>query len=117
MPIIWLDSVVHEADENAMAQKKLKKLTKLLIVFDDEELCEKYIRQLALSEKVIFIVSGSIGKVVLPVFHDLVQLTVILIYAAKQDYYEKKFKSETYPKASTTNIICFYCKNAFLQRI
>ncbi|CAF4910205.1 unnamed protein product, partial [Rotaria sp. Silwood1] len=69
MPIIWLDTEVHNTEDNAELKKKLKDLTQSLTVFDDEEQCEKHIRQLALSEQVIFIVSGSFGSIAIPNLH------------------------------------------------
>ncbi|CAF3726711.1 unnamed protein product [Rotaria socialis] len=103
IPIIWLDAAVHETEENVTLKGLLKRLTKKLTSFDDGDLCIRYIQQLAMSEQVIFIVSGSMGNNVIPTVRDLVQVKIIYIYCKEKTYYRKKFDLELYPKASTNN--------------
>jgi hypothetical protein len=100
MPIIWLDIDVHETDANIELQKRLKGTTRLLKVFNVDELCEDHIRQLTVDERVIFIVSGSSSTVIISLVHDLSQIKVIYIYSREIDYYEKKFQG--YQKVNIT---------------
>ena len=90
MSIIWLDPEVHEDSANEM-KSVLYELTKSLLVFNNDEDCEEYIRELDINEQIILIVSGSIGSEIIPRIHDSKQINVIYIYTTKKIYYTKKF--------------------------
>ena len=92
MPIVWLDTNVRDSEENQQMKDELKQLTKSLEAFTNINLCEDYIRRFATTDKVILIVSGSIGSGIIPLLHDSTQLNVIYIYCVAGEYFKKKFE-------------------------
>ncbi|CAF1576083.1 unnamed protein product, partial [Rotaria sordida] len=80
MPVIWLDNEVRDSEENLKMQDELNVVTPSLKVFNNIEDCEDYIRKLATTDKVILIVAGSVGSILVPSVYDSEQIDVIYIY-------------------------------------
>ena len=63
--LLWLDQNVNSTDDNRETQQKLRQVINHLQTFSDSNQCEEYIRQIS-KEKVVLIVSGSLGYEVVP---------------------------------------------------
>ncbi|CAF1394223.1 unnamed protein product, partial [Rotaria sordida] len=63
--LIWLDASVNDTQENIDAQRQLRKLINFLKTFEDADKCEQYIRSLPKDDRIVFIVSGRFGVIVL----------------------------------------------------
>jgi hypothetical protein len=89
--LVWCDANVNETEENQEMQIKLRSSINYLQIFDNADECEQYIKQIKL-EKVVLIVSGRIGPLLVPRIHDLRQLTSIYVYC------ENRVKHENWAK-------------------
>ncbi|CAF1113254.1 unnamed protein product [Didymodactylos carnosus] len=77
--LIWLDAKVKTSKDNLNTQMQLKKVINFLKIFDNLLECEQYIRRVQ-NEKVVLIVSGRLGREIVPNIHDLPQLNSIYVY-------------------------------------
>ncbi|CAF3382494.1 unnamed protein product [Rotaria socialis] len=82
--LMWLDANVHTTEDNIDAQVKLREAINFLQTFDKENECEEAIRNIV-NEKVVLIVSGRLGRNVVPRLHDLSQLTCVYVYCFDKD--------------------------------
>ncbi|CAF4747223.1 unnamed protein product [Rotaria sp. Silwood1] len=80
---LWLDRNVNSTEDNIKTQKELRRMINHLRIFDNIDKCEEYIRQIT-QEKVILIVSGSLGRDFVPRLHDLPQLTACYVFCQDQ---------------------------------
>ncbi len=76
---LWLDQNIDSTQGNRDTQKELRHVINHLRTFDNSDECEKYIRQIN-QEKVILIVSGSLGQEIVPRLHDLPQLSACYVF-------------------------------------
>jgi len=77
--LLWLDANVHKTDDNIKSQRKLREAINFLQIFDQVDQCEENIRKIEY-EKVVFIVSGRLGREIVPRLHDLPQLNSVYVY-------------------------------------
>jgi len=78
--LIWLDAQVHKIEENRQAQIQLRNIINHLKTFDNENDCQKYILSISPQDRVVLIVSGQLGRAIVPHVHDLRQIISIYIY-------------------------------------
>ncbi|CAF3690428.1 unnamed protein product [Rotaria sp. Silwood1] len=78
--LLWLDASVNATEENIQAQQCLRTSINCLETFENDEQCECYIQSLSSQDRVVFIVSGRLGKVIVPRLHSLRQLSSIYVY-------------------------------------
>ncbi|CAF0769370.1 unnamed protein product [Rotaria sordida] len=76
---LWLDKSVNKTEDNIDTQKELRQIINDLRTFDNSDECEKYIRQIT-QEKVVLIVSGGLGRQIVPRLHDLPQFSACYIF-------------------------------------
>ncbi|CAF3457165.1 unnamed protein product [Rotaria sp. Silwood1] len=76
---LWLDQNVDSTQDNRDTQQELRKIINHLRTFDNSDQCEQYIRKIT-QEKVILIVSGSLGRQVVPRLHDLPQFSACYVF-------------------------------------
>ncbi|CAF3973040.1 unnamed protein product, partial [Rotaria sp. Silwood1] len=69
---LWLDQNVNLTQDNLQTQKELRQVINHLRTFDNIDECEQYIRNIT-KEKVVLIVSGSLGRQIVSRLHDLPQ--------------------------------------------
>ena len=86
--LIWLDANIHDSD-NAQLQRKLRDAVRQFKAFDNSRDCEEYIREKDQKDQIILIVSGQLGKDVVPRLHSLESLVSIYIFCGNQDWNEK----------------------------
>lgn len=76
--IVWLDK---NADPVQFDKTRLRELINYCQIFCNMEDCLAYIHAASL-EKIFFIVSGSLGQEIVPIVHDLSQVTFMYIFCA-----------------------------------
>jgi hypothetical protein len=94
--LIWLDPHVDTNDENRMTQTFLRKILTCLVIFDDIETCEKWLKECDTNAKIILIVSGAYGEKIVPKIHYL--STIISIYIYCLDVKRNERWAKNYPK-------------------
>ena len=80
---LWLDQNVNKTEDNLQTQQELRQLINHLRTFDNADQCEQYIRKIT-KEKVILIVSGSLGRELVPRLHDLPQFSTCYVFCQDQ---------------------------------
>ncbi|CAF3159823.1 unnamed protein product, partial [Rotaria sp. Silwood2] len=80
---LWLDQNVNSTQDNIQTQKELRQVINHLRTFDNIDECEKYIRKIT-KEKVVLIVSGSLGRQIVPQLHDLSQFSACYVFCQDQ---------------------------------
>lgn len=94
-PVIWLDSSVNTSKENLEGQRLICSSIDHLKTFDKIDLCEEHLRSLASEERIILIVSGRLGRELIPRIHDLRQVSLIYVYCldrAANEPWAKQYK-------------------------
>ncbi|CAF3965293.1 unnamed protein product, partial [Adineta steineri] len=77
--LVWLDSLVNISQENIDTKVLLRNAINNLQAFDDSDKCVEYI-QLVSEERIVLIVSGRLGREVVPRIHQLPHLIAIYVY-------------------------------------
>ncbi|CAF3345867.1 unnamed protein product [Rotaria sp. Silwood1] len=80
---LWLDQNVNSTQDNLQTQKELRQVINHLRTFDKSDECEQYIRKIT-KEKVVLIVSGSLGRQLVPQVHDLRQFSACYVFCQDQ---------------------------------
>jgi len=94
-PLIWLDSLVNTSEENLDGQKLIRASIDHLKKFDNVNKCEEYIRSIAQDERIILIVSGRLGREIIPRIHQLRQVSSIYVYCldkSANEQWAKQYK-------------------------
>ncbi|CAF0848007.1 unnamed protein product [Adineta steineri] len=83
--LIWLDSNIDENDEDCQYTiTKLRHVIDIMYPFTDGEQCIEFIDSLT-DEKVCMVISGSLGKRILPEIHDMPQVDTIFIFCEDEE--------------------------------
>lgn len=77
--IVWLDANTN-IEQNRTAEQELRSIINHLQKFQDVAQCEKYIRKRSRNERILLIVSGQLGREIVPSIHDLRVVTSIYVY-------------------------------------
>ncbi|CAF1178735.1 unnamed protein product [Didymodactylos carnosus] len=86
--LIWIDENANKTEDNLTTQKRLRAKINFLKIFEKIDECEQYIQKIK-DEKIILIVSGSVGRQLVPKIHDLTQLSAIYVYCMDKINNEK----------------------------
>lgn len=78
--LIWLDSSVNTSTENVATQKQFRSILHHFKTFENAQNCEEYIRNKSEHDRIFFIVSGQLGREIVPRIHDYRQLFSIYVY-------------------------------------
>jgi hypothetical protein len=92
---LWLDRNVDSTQDNRDTQQALRQVINHLRTFDNTDEFEQYIQQIT-QEKVVLIVSGSLGREVVPRLHDLPQVSACYVFC--QDKKANKEWADKYHK-------------------
>ncbi len=76
---LWLDQNVDSTQDNRDTLQELRQVINHLCTFRNSDDCEQYIREIT-QEKVVLIVSGSLGRQVVPRLHDLPQFSACYVF-------------------------------------
>ncbi|CAF1180695.1 unnamed protein product [Adineta steineri] len=85
--LVWLDLKVDNSEQNQTLQKRLRQYTTSLVTFNDLELCEQWIKTRLNDEKILFIVSGALGRKILPNIHQVKSIIAIYVFCLRPQYH------------------------------
>ena len=78
--LIWLDAAVNSSKENIKAQQELRASINHLLTFQEDQQCLKHINSLPKDDRVVLIVSGRLGRIVVPQIIQFQQIISIYVY-------------------------------------
>lgn len=83
--IIWLDAGIDENDDDDCHHilSKLQRVVNEIHTFTDIEECIEFVKQVV-NEKIFLITSNNAGKNIIPVIHDLPQMSVCYIFCTNE---------------------------------
>ncbi len=84
--LVWLDVNVHH---NRDTEQKLRSINKNLKKFDDVKQCQEYIQKTSEKDQLILIVSGSLGREIVPSIDNYQQILSIYVYCVDKEGNEK----------------------------
>jgi hypothetical protein len=87
--LIWLDTEVNKNVENRHAQQQLHSMIYNFKSFEDPHECQEYIQRAPTNYRIVLIVSGTLGRRVVPYIHDLKQISSIYIYCVDKQKNEQ----------------------------
>ncbi|CAF0761430.1 unnamed protein product [Didymodactylos carnosus] len=96
--LLWLDQNVNESKDNRETQTQLRRSINCLWTFESGNECEEHIGQ-SKDEKIVLIVSGRLGREIVPRVHDLPQLSAIYVYCMDKrtnEIWAKAYKKITH---------------------
>ncbi|CAF4213194.1 unnamed protein product, partial [Didymodactylos carnosus] len=107
--LLWLDQNVNKSKDNLETQAQLRRSINCLLTFESAIECEEHIRERK-DEKIVLIVSGRLGREIVPRVHDLSQLSAIYVYCMDQTTNERwaKFHEKLIKESSDTKISRLY---------
>ncbi|CAF0862704.1 unnamed protein product [Didymodactylos carnosus] len=86
--LVWCDKLANNVVKENIEQK-LRTIINYLKIFDNIEICEKYIRENIKNLKVILIVSDQFGQIIVPRLQDLSQLMAVYVYCEEKQSSEQ----------------------------
>ena len=86
--LIWLDTNV-DAQKNQNTQEKLRTIINHIKKFNDADECKNYIEQTSKDDRLVLIVSGQLGRQIVPSIHQLRQVSAIYINSEDKESDEK----------------------------
>lgn len=78
--LIWLDAAVNSSKENLKAQQKLRATINHLLSFEEEQQCLHHMDSLPKGDRVVLIVSGRLGRMIVPKIIQVRQIISIYVY-------------------------------------
>ncbi|CAF0781221.1 unnamed protein product [Adineta steineri] len=115
--LIWLDNNINESNVDCSNTiKQLKRVVNNINTFTDGEECLEFIQTIN-NNKVCMIVSGSLGKHIVPHVHDMSQVDTIFIFCNNQEWHKQWAKEWPKIKGVFTDItsICEALKQTSQQ--
>ncbi|CAM4840345.1 unnamed protein product, partial [Rotaria magnacalcarata] len=82
--LIWLD-LNTSAKEKRDTEQKLRSIINHLKKFQDVKQCQQYIEERSHKERIIMIVSGRLGREIVPSIHELRQVISIYVYCMDKE--------------------------------
>ncbi|CAF4087493.1 unnamed protein product [Adineta steineri] len=94
--LIWLDNNINQNNaECNNTHEQLKRVVNNVNTFTDREECAEFIQTIT-NNKICMIVSGSLGKLIVPHVHDMSQVDTIFIFCNNQEWHKQW--AEQWPK-------------------
>ncbi|UJR26371.1 hypothetical protein I4U23_007704 [Adineta vaga] len=90
--LIWLDAVVNDSIENIETQQRLRKFINHLKTFQNADDCIQYIQSQP-KDRFVLIISGRLGRDIVPRIHNLRQVYSIYVYCLDKERNERWAKS------------------------
>jgi len=78
--LLWLDASVNSSQKNIQAQQQLRSSINHLLTFEDDQQCLQYIQFVPKDDRIILIVSGRLGRIIVPQIVPLRQIISIYVY-------------------------------------
>jgi hypothetical protein len=89
--LVWCDTII-EAEENHQVQLALRDSITFLRIFKTSDSCKEYIgrrRTEEEEEEITLVVSGGVGRELVPQIHDCSYLKVIYVYCKNKERHEE----------------------------
>ena len=87
--LIWLDSNIDESSADCHnTTKQLRRAVHTINVYTDDQKCIEFLKTIG-NEKACMIISGSLGRHVVPQVHDMCQVDSIFIFCSNQKFHEQ----------------------------
>jgi len=99
--LLWLDASVNMTDDNLHARDELQSIFNQLETFENPTECEQYIRSMLVEDRIVLIVSGQLGREIVPRIHSLEQLLSVYVYCYDRNANEQW--SSQYAKVTKKN--------------
>jgi hypothetical protein len=77
--LIWLDANSNIKDSRN-TQQNLRSIINQLKIFQDPQECQQYVEQTPKEDQLVLIVSGQMGRLMIPSIHQYQQVSSIYIY-------------------------------------
>ncbi len=92
--IVWLDASVDSTEQNVNAQQMLRTPTNHFKTYSNDKECENYIRSVPKDYRIILIVGGRLGQIIVPHVHQLIQISSIFVYCMnkRNEQWAKAYK-------------------------
>jgi hypothetical protein len=100
--LVWLDESVNTTTQNLDVQQQLRSLVNNFKTFEKVNECIHYIRNNSKNNQIILIVSGQLGREIVPRIHRLTQITCIYVYCMNKEKNEKW--AQKFPKVNSNFI-------------
>ncbi|CAF5016271.1 unnamed protein product, partial [Rotaria sp. Silwood1] len=84
--LVWLDANINETRDT---ERKLRSIINHLKKFQDVKECQKFIEERSKDERVVMIVSGRLGREIVPSIHKFRQVISIYVYCMDKEGNEK----------------------------
>lgn len=98
LSLVWLDASVNATTENLSVQEQLRTLINQFRAFDNANDGLQYIRSVSKHSQIVLIVSGRLGREVVPRIHRLRQVSSIYVYC--MDKQKNESWAQKFPKVS-----------------
>jgi hypothetical protein len=82
--LTWLDSNLNNGDNRGVEQR-LRSIFNYFNKFNDIQQCQTYIEQQSKTDRLVLIVSGQLGRQIVPRIHQLQQVLSIYVYCANKE--------------------------------
>ncbi|CAF2977620.1 unnamed protein product [Rotaria sp. Silwood2] len=82
--LIWLDDSAN-AKDNRDTEQKLRSIINTLRKFQDVKHCQKFIEERSQNNRVVMIVSGRLGREIVPSIHKIRQIISIYVYCMDKE--------------------------------
>ncbi|CAF1338406.1 unnamed protein product [Adineta steineri] len=86
--LIWLDANIN-VKETRDTEQKLRSIINHIKKFQDIKKCRQYIEQTSQKDRLVIIVSGRLGREIVPSIHQLRQVISIYIYCIDKESHEQ----------------------------
>jgi hypothetical protein len=100
--LIWLDANVNGRKENLDAQHRIRSTINYVKTFEDSAECELHIQSMSEGDRAVLIVSGGLGREVVPRIHHIQQLSSIYVFCfdtkTHNEWAKKYQKVDSYSK-------------------
>ncbi|CAF1513268.1 unnamed protein product [Rotaria sp. Silwood1] len=102
--LVWLDANLQESDKDFKnSLQHLRKIVASITTFTDAQQCVNFLSEIK-KEKVFMIVSGSLGRQIVPEIEALPQLEAIYVFCGNQSVHEQWAKKISKVKGVYTKI-------------
>ncbi|CAF4926995.1 unnamed protein product [Rotaria sp. Silwood1] len=103
--LFWLDTNINLQDDHYNNTiKHLQSIASNIHVFNDADQCINFFDKIK-NQKLLLIVSGSVGQEILPRIHNVPKLTAVFIFCQNQSKYESLKKSWSIVRGVFTDIV------------
>ncbi|CAF3389375.1 unnamed protein product [Rotaria sp. Silwood1] len=91
--LVWLDPRIDTDRGYIEMQKRLKDAFTCCIVFDDNNKCEQWLKRSTDDDRLVLVVSGAFGQMIVPKVHDMKQIVDIYVYCRNKSRHQRWTKT------------------------